>query len=526
MYPDGASSLKPATHLVKNSTTFQQLLAGVDGAEILRGHDVSIGSVAYDSRKVETDGLFVALRGAYVDGHNYLGAALAHGAVACLIDHDPTTVDIDGFAAVGKVPDCRAALPVVACNYFDHPSRELQLVGVTGTDGKTTTSHMLEHILTTAGKRVGLIGTVATQIPGRAAMSSGRQTTPESLDTQRLLAEMRIAGADTVILETSSHGLETHRVDGCIFDIGVVTNITHEHIDFHGTVEAYRRAKARLFDGVALSRDDGGAGIGIVNVDDAGARTVLPHTTGLRLLTFGMSGEFAADVTATGVEPDSGGYRFVITTPAGSIATSIPMIGRWNVSNALAATAVGISLGLPLETISEGLRTLPPVPGRMAHIRSGQPFQLIVDYAHTAPALRALLDAARETTEGRVMVLFGSAGERDIEKRSEMGAVAAELADYVVISSEDPRFEDPHAIIDQIATGAVRAGAREGVDFVRLEDRASAIEHIVERAVAGDTVILAGKGHESSMIYGANERPWDEAGVAREVLNSMGYAED
>lgn len=507
------------------SKLLRDIIATLDGALVRGDASVPISSIAFDSRLVEAGGLFVALRGGYADGHDFLPQARERGAVACLIDRDLGNDSTAGYQAVVTVPDSRAALARVARAFYDEPSAALTLVGITGTDGKTTTSFMLDHILRHAGKSTGLVGTVAVRIGDGPVRSPGRQTTPESLETQRLLAEMRAAGVEVGILETSSHGLETHRVEGCLFDIGIITNITHEHLDFHGTVERYRAAKARLFDEVAAARRQGKLGVAILNRDDPGALAVIDRARDCRLLTFGIESGPDCDVAARAIEPANDGYRFTLRVGGREIPATLPQIGRWNLSNALSAAAAAHALGVPLERIASGLASFEGVPGRMHSIRVGQPFQVIVDYAHTAPALELVLAAAREAASGRVLVLFGSGGERDIEKRAEMGAVAARCADYAIFTSEDPRFEPPEQIIDQIAEGALRSGAVEGVDFDRLEDRAVAIERILDRAGPGDIVVLAGKGHEQSILYGAEARPWDEARVAREALQRLGYTE-
>ncbi|MEZ4572413.1 MAG: UDP-N-acetylmuramoyl-L-alanyl-D-glutamate--2,6-diaminopimelate ligase [Thermomicrobiales bacterium] len=504
--------------------TFGQLLSGVDGATLLRGSEVPVHSVCFDSRKASSGALFVALRGSYSDGHDYLDAARKNGATACVIDRDALTDSVTDYAAIAVVPDSRKALSEIARRYYEHPSRDLKLVGITGTDGKTTTSFMVDHLLRRAGYSTGLITTVATRMPGASPISAGRQTTPESLEIQRLLFDMREAGADVVILETSSHGLETHRVDGCVFDVGVITNITHEHLDFHGTLEAYRRAKRRLFDFVDLAREEGGLGVAIVNMDDPGARTAIREPSELTFRRYGILSASSCDVSAMAIEPHDGGYRFKLGVPGVIRDVDLPVVGRWNISNALAAVSVCLALGVSVDPIIEGLRTMPAIPGRMQSLDAGQPFNVLVDYAHTAPALEQLLQAVRETTAGSILVVFGSAGERDIEKRAEMGAVAHRCADFTLITSEDPRFENPDAIIDAIAGGAIRAGAVEGVDFDRLEDRRTAIFEILRRAECGDTVVLAGKGHEQSMIYGSEARPWNESDIALDGLRALGYS--
>lgn len=503
----------------------RDIIASLDGARVHGDASIPIRSITFDSRTVEPGGLFVALRGGYADGHDYLPQARERGAVACLVDRDLDADSVAGYQAVVTVPDSRAALACVARTFYDEPSAGLMLVGITGTDGKTTTSFMLDHLLRRAGLTTGLIGTVAVRVGDGPVRSPGRQTTPESLETQRLLAEMRDAGVDVAILETSSHGLETHRVEGCRFDVGIITNITHEHLEFHGTVERYRAAKARLFDEVAAARNHGKLGVAILNRDDPGALAVIDRAGDCQLLTYGIESDAQCDVAASEIEPLEGGYRFKLRCGEQVALAHLPQIGRWNISNALAASAAAHALGIPVERIAAALEDFPGVPGRMQSIRAGQPFQVIVDYAHTAPALKLVLDAAREASSGKVLTLFGSAGERDVEKRAEMGAVAARCADYAIFTSEDPRFEPAEEIIAMIAEGALMSGAVEGVDFDRLEDRAVAIERILGRAGPGDVVVLAGKGHEQSILYGAEARPWDEARIARETLERLGYTE-
>jgi UDP-N-acetylmuramoyl-L-alanyl-D-glutamate--2,6-diaminopimelate ligase len=485
--------------------------------------EARVRSIAFDSRLVKPETLFVALRGSYFDGHDYLGAARAAGACACVVDRDVPANDLDGFRATIRVPDSRAALATVAATFHRHPSAALTLVGITGTDGKTTSSFMLDHLLRAAGMRTGLIGTVAIRIAGLPERSPGRQTTPESLEIQALLAAMRQERVEVAILETSSHGLETHRVDGCLFDIGIVTNITHEHLDFHGTPERYRAAKAGLIQRVASAAVSGKLGVTILNMDDPGARSLEPLTAGTRLIRYGLADRGQLDVSASGLHPGARGIRFRLRLGPQEAEACLPLIGRWNVSNALAAVAAGHALNIDLDAIVGGLATMASVPGRMQPVEAGQPFQVVVDYAHTATALDLVLAAARESSRGNVLVVFGSAGERDVEKRSEMGAVAARQADYAVFTSEDPRHEDPRAIIDAIAAGALGRGAIEGVDFDRIEDRVEAIDAVIRRAEAGDIVLLAGKGHERSIIYGSEARPWDEAAVARAALERRGY---
>jgi len=482
---------------------------------------IPIRALAFDSRACTPGALFVALRGGYVDGHVFLTDAAAKGAVAAVIEPGSAHTLPAGLQAVIEVEDTRAALAVLATRFYDAPSRAMTVVGVTGTDGKTTTSHMLEAICRAAGWRTGLIGTVTVRIGDQIDQHESRQTTPESLLVQEYLARMRDAGTDVAVLEATSHGLAMHRLDGCEFDIGVVTNITHEHLDFHGTLENYRSAKGQLFTKVAKARQYGKLGVAVINRDDPGAMDVLRFTEGCEQL-FYSSASGDAPVSASDVET-IGATTFGLTTPTGSAPVRLNLPGRYNVENALAAAGAAHALGLEVDAIARGLESLRAVPGRMELIDEGQPFQVIIDYAHTPEALRTVLREARRFGTGRLMTLFGSAGERDVAKRTLQGAVAIELADFAIFTSEDPRFEDPEAILEAIAAGASEAGGQAGVHFLCIEDRREAIAALITRAQPGDVLVLAGNGHEHSMIYGAELRPWSDSDVARELLRAASY---
>jgi UDP-N-acetylmuramoyl-L-alanyl-D-glutamate--2,6-diaminopimelate ligase len=346
-----------------------------------------------------------------------------------------------------------------------------------------------------------------------------RQTTPESADVQRYLRAMVASGANWAILEATSHGLAMHRLDHVRFLIGAVTNITHEHLEFHGTLDAYRRAKAILFERVVAT-----GGTAVINVDDAGARAMLPFARGARLLLYSADGR-RADLEARGVTSDARGSRFRLETGEwGSGDVVLPLIGSFNIANALCAAGVALAVGLDLPTVVRGLATAPAVPGRMATIVAGQPYSVIVDYAHTPESLTKVLTLLRDLhPRGRLIAVFGSAGERDVAKRPLQGAVAARLADYAVFTSEDPRYEEPDAIIAAIAAGAREAGGRENETFACVTDRREAIRHAFTRARPGDCVLLAGKGHEGSIIWGREKVPWDEAAAARETLAELGF---
>lgn len=503
-----------------NAINLTDLLAGIPTTRLSGDHSVSISDICYDSRLAAPGSLFVALRGSYADGHRYLGEARARGALAALVESwEP---EVAQFPAVARVPSTRVALAPLAARFFDYPGESLKIIGVTGTDGKTTTAYLIEAMLRATGYRTGMLGTVAIRVGERVIEHDNRQTTPESLEVQRLLAEMRADQVDWAVLEATSHGLALPRLDCCPFDIGVVTNITQEHLEFHGTIEEYRRAKARLLERVDAGGDRPGPRGVVLNADDEGARSIAPAAGSAPVVWFSSRGA-GADIWASGIEPRRDGTRFRLETPSGSATVRLSLIGQFNVDNALAAAGVGYLLGLSAREIAEGLGSLEGVPGRLRRVVLGQPFEVIVDYAHTPESLEKTLRLVRGLVSGQVIAVFGSAGERDRVKRPLQGKVGALFADLSIFTSEDPRCEDPDAIIAEIAAGAEATGAIEGRDYLRVEDRRAAIRTAIERARPGDAVVLAGKGHERCMIYGVERRPWDEAGEAMVALRGIGY---
>jgi UDP-N-acetylmuramoyl-L-alanyl-D-glutamate--2,6-diaminopimelate ligase len=496
--------------------TLTELVAGLPDATIVGDPETRITDVQYDSRLVIPGSLFAALRGGYVDGHTFIESAIDRGASAVLVDRD-----LDVPVPAIRVPDSRAALSPLAAEFFRHPSRQLKVVGITGTDGKTTTSFLTDAILSHAGTVTGIIGTVSVKIADRVVQHETRQTTPESLEIQRLLREMTDAGVEFAILEATSHGLAQHRLDDVRFEIGAVTNITHEHLEFHKTIDAYRAAKATLFDRVAES-----SGFAVINLDDPGARAVLPHAAGAKLTTYSCV-ERSADLFASDIEIGVQGTKFQLTYQGQRRAVFSPLIGQFNVENALAAIGISISAGLSIDQAAEGLATAPPIPGRMERVEEGQPFSVIVDYAHTPESLQKLLTLLRQLSpESRIIAVSGSAGERDVPKRALQGGVSARLSDFSIFTNEDPRFEDAETIIEQIAEGAIAAGAKHGEDFLTIVDRADAIAEAVKRARPGDIVLLAGKGHERSIIWNGEKLPWNEPEVAAQALRQAGYSRD
>ena len=491
------------------------LAAAVPKCEMSGSPDTQVSGLAYDSRDVTPGSVFVALRGGYVDGHDYLDRAIAAGAVALVVEeHQPQ--DIPQIV----VGDTRKELATLAAMFYGRPSGDLSVVGITGTDGKTTTSYILDHILRSEGHCTGMIGTVSVRIGNETIDHETRQTTPESADIQRLLSAMVDANVDTAILEATSHGLDLHRLDHVEFRTGIVTNITQEHLEHHKTVDAYWRAKARLFEVVA-----GNQGVAVVNLDDPGARSVLPFAQGSsRVLTYSISSA-DADLVASIRASTLSGSDGLVTFEGASEPLHVPLVGAFNVSNALAAIGGAIALGISFERAVNAITTVPQVPGRMTSIEAGQPFGVMVDYAHTPESLGKVLALLRGTIgAGKLIVVFGSAGERDTVKRPIQGAIAAELADIVIVTNEDPRYEDAATIVDDIAAGAVETGAVDGVTLFRIVDRRQAIAHALDLADAGDAILLAGKGHERSIIWNGVKHPWDEVGVARELLAERGWS--
>lgn len=498
------------------TTTLAELTRALPNATLAGDDGVAIQNIEYDSRLVTPGCLFAALRGGYVDGHDFIPGAIERGASALLVDRDG-----DYPVPTIRVSDTRTALSPLSAAFFGHPSQQLGVIGITGTDGKTTTSYLAESILGHAGLVTGVIGTVSVKIADRVIQHETRQTTPESLEIQRLLRQMVDTGVQWAVLEATSHGLAQHRLDDVEFDIAAVTNITHEHLEFHKTIEAYRAAKATLFDRVSAA-----GGKAVVNLDDEGARGVIPHAAGAVLMTYSTN-DPSADLLATNIQISVSGTRFDVRYRESTIPFESPLIGGFNVENALCAIGIGLAAGLDLGKIANGIRLAPPIPGRMERVDEGQPFSVIVDYAHTPDSLQKLLSLLRQLSpESKIIAVSGSAGERDVPKRALQGGVSARLADFSIFTTEDPRFEDAATIIDQIADGARAAGAVENRDFRCIVDRTEAIAAAIDRALPGDIVLLAGKGHERSIIWGAEKTPWNESEVARSLLRAVGHSRD
>jgi UDP-N-acetylmuramoyl-L-alanyl-D-glutamate--2,6-diaminopimelate ligase len=498
--------------------TLRDLLRDLPDATVTGDARRPVRGVAYDSRRVTPGAVFVAIAGFTVDGHRFVADARDRGAAAVVVERGraarPAGWD-GGACAWVEVADSRRALSALAAAWHGHPGERLHVIGVTGTDGKTTTSTMTCAVLDAAGATTGLISTVQFKIGERWEENDTRQTTPEAPEVQALLARMAGAGVTHAVVESTSHGLALRKLDHCCYDVAVVTNVTEDHLDFHGTRAAYLAAKGRLFELAGACTAKPGPRFAVLNADDD-SLPYLRARTRLPVLTYGV--ERPADLRGAIVEALPAGSRVAVSGRWGNAKLWVPMAGPFNVANALAAIAVGLGHDVPLARACAALAAFPGVPGRMTAVDAGQPFTVIVDYAHTGHSFRKLLGVLRPLTRGRLIAVFGGAGERAPERRAGMGGVAAELADFAVLTTEDPRFEDPDRIIDDIARVMAAAGRREGRDFVRVADRREAIRTAFAAARPGDVVVLAGKGHEQSIIVGAEKVPWDDRRVAREEL--------
>ncbi len=490
----------------------QRVLAGVDMVKIVGTADAEILSVAYDSRRVEQGAIFFALRGEKTDGVKFVSEALQRGAIA-VASEDPRLDGIPSHSAWVELArgSGRRGLARAAANFYHHPTDGLQLIGVTGTNGKTTTTFLVDSILREAGLRPGLIGTIEHRTPkgSRAAAN----TTPESAELQQIFAEIRDSGGTHVVLEASSHALAMERLWGCHFSVAIFTNLTRDHMDYHKTFEEYFAAKRILFEDTGA----GAPGIAVINVDDPYATRLAGLTR--RTLTYGLTG--APEVTARKFALSFDGLEFVANTPIGNVEIRSPLVGRFNVYNILAAIGAGIGLNVAKSKIESGIAKLQSVPGRFQRIDEGQPFLVVVDYAHTDDALRNLITTARELgPSARIITVFGAGGERDRSKRPLMGEAAGSLSDLVVLTSDNPRGEDPLRIINDVVVGLQKSNAKYRVE----PDREQAIANALDEARAGDIVLLAGKGHETYQVLRDGTVEFDDREKARAILRGKGYS--
>jgi len=473
--------------------------------------------VSEDNRTVQPGGVFVARRGANVDSHNYIPAAVRAGAVAVVGERPPDEVEC--AVPYAQVNDAQHTLGFLAAAYYGFPSRQMTVIGVTGTDGKTTTTTLLFSILKAAGIRIGMISTVSAVI-GDEELSTGLHvTTPHAPDVQMYLRRMVDAGLTHCVLETTSHGLEQGRVNGVEYDIAVLTNLTHEHLNDHGTFENYRAAKGLLFKNVSESNPKGGVEkAAVINVDDPNAEYFMEQAGDVSQTLYSVGGYGSLNLADWRATPQG----MVLTLEHAELGLSLvvktALIGLYNAQNILAAVGAALALGIEPQAIRAGVEAMPPVPGRMERIDEGQNFIAVVDFAHTPNALQQALKAGRLLTQGRVIAVFGSAGLRDREKRRMMAEISAEYADISVFTAEDPRTESLEGILEAMAKGAISKGGVEGKTFYRVPDRGAALSFACSLARPGDLVMACGKGHEQSMCFGTVEYPWDDREAMRASL--------
>ena len=492
---------------------------------------IEVRGITEDSRAVEPGALFAAVTGEHVDGHDFVERAAAAGAAVAIVERPLPDLGLPQLV----VERSKAALGTAAAWWFGDPSHELGVLGITGTDGKTTTSFLAVAAFEAAGLSSGLVGTVETKIGRSREANPEHTTTPGAPDLQRALRAMVAAGNRAAVVETTSHGLAADRVRAIAYDAAILTNLTHEHLEFHGSWEAYRDAKLSLFERLAVSaRNPLKAGPtpawpkrAIINADDpsVGLFVGVAQEAGAGVVTYGT--DPSADVRATHSEEDGRRLRVAYDAPSGSSRLELRLAGRFNVHNALAVVALGEGLGLDPAAVRAGLESVEGVPGRMERVEAGQPFGVVIDYAHSPASLQAVLDILAPVAAARgggLIAVFGSAGERDTDKRPMMGRIAAERSRLVVVTDEDPRSEDREAILEEIARGAEAAGARRGHDLLLVADRPAAIEAAFDRARQGDVVLLAGKGHEQSIIGPEGPVAYDERATAVDALARLGYA--
>jgi UDP-N-acetylmuramoyl-L-alanyl-D-glutamate--2,6-diaminopimelate ligase len=465
----------------------------------------NIEGIAYDSRQVRPNYLFVAVKGEHVNGEDYIDDAIRRGAVAVVSEQDAWP---KRSVAHIHVENARLALAEISSAYYNHPAQHLELYGITGTNGKTTTSFMIRGILDAANRPSGLIGTVRYEIGARIIPAA--RTTPEAPDIHFMFDQMLRAHCDSAVMEVSSHALDQQRVWGIPFDVGIFTNLSRDHLDYHGTMENYFDTKCQLFRSLGQL---GKSSVAVISIDDEwGMRIASTNGLSADLVTFGEHP--GAMVRPNSIELHPTGSSFVVSSPWGEVAIELNMPGRHNISNALAAFAATAARGVPLETIAEGLRTMSAVPGRLQQFTSRKGVHVFVDYAHTDDALRRVLQTIREFSKGKITVVFGCGGNRDTSKRPLMGAAAGQLADYIILTNDNPRREDPLSIISQIEKGIPR-----GAKYEIQPDREFAIAAALARANPGDSVLVAGKGHENYQEFASAVTPFDDSQMVRKYLD-------
>ena len=487
-------------------------MRGVPGATLEGEGGVEVTGIAYDSRRVAPGDLFVAVAGLHVDGHVYVAEAIKRGAAAVAVERD---VRVPGREPVVRVPSTRIGLAEIAAEFYGRPSRRLRLAGVTGTDGKTTVTHMAEHVLQASGVIAGAMSTVAFKVSGKEMDNTSGQTTTEAPEVQAWLARMADAGAQCAVIETTSHALVQERVRACDFDIAAFTNVGHDHLDYHATWEEYLEAKARLIDLCAAAAGKGIEKTAVLNRDDISFEK-LSRRAIERRWTYGMT--TAADLHPLDLSLTGTGSHFRMRTPMGDAEVTLNVPARFNIYNALCAAGVCLALGVSIEAVGRGLAGFEGVRGRLELVDLGQDFRVYIDFAHAAGSLASALAELRPFTKGRLIAVFGSTARSDHD-RPGMGRAAAEFSDFFIITSDDPLAEDPVEIARDVQSGAV--GKAPGRDYEIVIDRRAAIRRAIEIARPGDCVLLAGKGHERTMRTAAGSEPWDERAEAEAAIREL-----
>jgi len=481
----------------------EKILTGVECLSLLGNPDIEISGIAYSSQNVKPGYLFAALKGVKTDGHLFIADAVQKGARAILSEQTkPEDLDTNWI----QVCRSREALALCSANFYDHPSRQLKVVGVTGTKGKTTITYLLEGILLAAGHQTGVLGTIEYRGPGLHSKAS--RTTPEAPDLQRMLRTLVDSGATHCVMEISSHALDLKRPVGTDFDVAVFTNLSGEHLDYHPSMEAYFEAKKKLF---SLSLKN----MAVINADDAWGQKLISQLT-MGKITFGLTQ--AAMVFAESYKFTEAGIQVTLKFPAGRLTLNSPLLGKPNLYNILAAVSAALTLNIPLKAIATGIAAVKGIPGRFEKIENDLGFQIFVDYAHSDDALRKLLETAKELCQARIILVFGAGGDRDKAKRPRMGKAAGEFADWSIITSDNPRSEDPKAIISEVESGIQQTGSKK---YEIEPDRKKAILKALQMGEKGDYILIAGKGHEDYQILGDNIIFFDDRQVIQELLQEL-----
>lgn len=475
------------------------LIDGLDYIQFQGDINLEIQKIDYDSRHVKQDGLFVCIQGFNTDGHQYIDQAIQSGAKAVLVSKE---VKVPSNITIILVKDTRHALAYVSDKFYNHPSSKLNVIGITGTKGKTTTTYMIKKILETYGQKVGLIGTIQNSI-GNDVLPAER-TTPESLELQGLFSEMTEKSVDSCVMEVSSHALELHRVSCTEFSIGIFTNLSRDHLDFHETFENYFKAKQKIF---SLSKK------GLLNLDCEYGKKLIGKLS-CEYLTYSVEGK--ADIVAQNIELHSEYVKFNVATPNGTSRMQVNIPGKFTIYNALAAIGAGILMNIPLEIMKEALQNV-KVPGRAEVFETGKEYTLMIDYAHTPDSLENILSTVKNYAKGRVVSVFGCGGDRDTTKRPIMGEISGQIADFTIITSDNPRSEEPMAIISQIEEGIKKTSGK----YITIGDRKSAIRYSMEHALPEDSIVICGKGHETYQIFKDKTIDFDEREVVKDIIDEL-----